>query len=274
MDTGLQAFAGCLAGPDGAIDLSRAALLIAQVEHPALKIETYLEILDELADRSRARRAGEPLRRLHRLREFLFGEAGFRGNVDDYFDPRNSCLNDVLERRLGIPITLSVVLMEIGRRVGVDLEGIGLPGHFVVGACIAGDRILLDPFNGGAILTHESAAEVVARALGRRVTLKDEAFAPVTKRQLLVRMLNNLKAVYCKREAWTKALDVIDHLLVIDPDGIGDVRDRGTVLVHLGECRQGISHWERYLTACPEASDAEAVRKRLRRVRQALASLN
>jgi regulator of sirC expression with transglutaminase-like and TPR domain len=274
MDVGLQAFADRLRGPDADIDLAQAALLIAQVEHPALKVETYLDALGELAARSRARRAGDPLHRLHRLREFLFEEEGFRGNVDDYFDPRNSCLNDVLDRRLGIPITLSVVLMEVGRRVGVELEGIGLPGHFVVSATIAGDRILLDPFHGGAMLTQESAADVVARALGRRVTLKNEHFVAVTKRQLLVRMLNNLKAVYCKREAWAKALDVIDRLLVVDPDAIGDVRDRGTVLVHLGECRRGLADWERYLTTCPQASDAESVRQRLRRVRQALASLN
>jgi regulator of sirC expression with transglutaminase-like and TPR domain len=274
MDTALQAFAESLQAPDAEIDLGLTALLIAQVEHPGLKVEAYLEALDELALRSGARRAGDALRRLHRLREFLFEEERFQGNTEEYFDPRNSCLNDVLERRLGIPITLSLVLMEIGRRVGLRIDGIGLPGHFVVSATIAGDRMLLDPFHGGAMLTHESAAEVVGRALGRRVTLQEEHFAPVTKRQFLIRMLTNLKAIYCKREAWTKALEVIDRLLVIDPSAIGDVRDRGTVLVHLGQCRQGIAHWERYLTACPHSSDSEAVRQRLRRVRQALASLN
>jgi regulator of sirC expression with transglutaminase-like and TPR domain len=274
MDPALRAFAATVGTADPDIDLARAALLIAEIEHPTLSLEDYLRALDVLAARSQAARAEDPLRRLHRLREFMFEEERFRGNGDEYYDPRNSCLNDVLDRRLGIPITLSLVVIELGRRVGLDIAGIGLPGHFVVSASIGGDHILLDPFNGGEMLTHETAAALVARAVGRRLELSDENFAPVAKRQVLTRMLNNLKAIYWKREDWDKTLAVIDRLLLLDPSSAAELRDRGTILVNTGECRRGLADWERYLTSCPDAADAPTVKRRLRQVRQALAALN
>ena len=128
MDASLRAFARALGTPEADLDLARAALLIAEVEHPGLPVADYLRALDLLAARSDARRSDDPLHRLHRLREFLFEEEGFRGNVAAYYDPGNSCLNEVLDRRLGIPITLSVVLMEVGRRVGLDIAGSACPG--------------------------------------------------------------------------------------------------------------------------------------------------
>ena len=235
----------------------------------------YLRRLDDLAGDTRA--VGwerDPLRRLHRLREFLFEEEGFRGNSEEYHDPRNSFLNDVLDRRLGIPITLSLVLIEIGRRLGLTIYGIGLPAHFIVGFRAEGCRMLLDPFNGGAILTPEGCQEVVSRALGRPVTLQEEHFAPVTKRQFLTRMLNNLKAIYFKQEAWDKALQVSQRLLLLDPDNPGEIRDRGVVHANLGDLQRAAADWETYLRGNSESPDATAVRSRLRRVRQALAILN
>ncbi|MBI2552901.1 MAG: tetratricopeptide repeat protein [Candidatus Rokubacteria bacterium] len=217
----------------------------------------------------------DPLRRLHRLREFLFEEQGFRGNSEEYYDPRNSFLNDVLDRRLGIPITLSLVLIEVGRRLGLTINGIGLPAHFIVGfRAEEGCRVLLDAFNGGALLTPEGCQEVVSRALGRPVTLQEEHFAPVTKRQFLARVLNNLKVVYFKQEAWDKALKVSQRLLVLDPDNPCEIRDRGVVHANLGDLQRAAADWETYLRSNPESPDAEAVRSRLRRVRQALAALN
>src|SRR5206468_10470720 len=130
------------------IDLAGAALAVARIEYPDLVPERSLARLDELATRSAAARIGDRRRALERVREFLFDEAGFRGNADDYYDPRNSCLNDVLDRRLGIPITLSVLIMEVGRRVGLEIQGIGLPGHFCVGARVGEELVLLDPFGG------------------------------------------------------------------------------------------------------------------------------
>ncbi|MGH7313568.1 MAG: SirB1 family protein, partial [Candidatus Rokuibacteriota bacterium] len=185
----LEQFAELVRLPPEALDLGLAALLIAQVEHPGLSPAHSLMHLDELAAASGAARVGDPLKALHRLREFLFEEEGFTGNAGDYYDPRNSCLNDVLERRMGIPITLSLMMMEVGRRVGLSIVGVGLPGHFVVRADVGSEPVLLDPFDGGAVLTHERAADLVARALGRLVGLTEAHFVPASKRQMLSRML-------------------------------------------------------------------------------------
>ncbi len=256
--------------------MASAALLIAKAEYPALDVRKYLDRLDRLAAEAKAfgwERA--PLRRLHRLREFLFEEQGFRGNAGEYYEPRNSFLNDVLDRRLGIPITLSLVLIEVGRRLGLTLHGIGLPAHFIVGFDTEkGSRVLLDPFNGGAVVTPEACQDVVSRALGHPVSLRDCHFAPVTKRQFLMRMLNNLKAIYFKQEAWGKALGVCERLLLLDPENSCETRDRGVVLVNLGELQRAARDWETYLGRRAEAPDAESVRVRLRRVRQALAAFN
>jgi regulator of sirC expression with transglutaminase-like and TPR domain len=268
------AWSRALDRPDADIDLARAALLIAGIDHPTRAIEDYLGALDGLADRSGARGIADPMTRLGRLRQFLFETEGFRGNVADYHDPRNSCLNDVLDRRLGIPITLSLVVMEVGRRVGLTIDGIGLPGHFVVRARCGATSVLLDPFNGGRDLTRDACADLMERAVGRPMTLHDEHLAPVTKRQFLARMLNNLKAIYWQRAEWERALAVVRHLMALDPGSPGEVRDQGTVLNQLGDYRRGLAEWERYLALCPNASDAETLRAALRRARMTLAALN
>lgn len=264
-----------MVGSDAEIDLARAALLIARTEYPHLNVERYVRRLERLAEEAQAGGVErDRLRRLHRLREFLFEEVGFRGNAHEYFDPRNSFLNDVLDRKLGIPITLSLVLMEVGRRLGLHIQGIGLPAHFIVGIHMDGCQVLLDPFHGGTLLTTEGAQELVSRVMGRSVTLQEEDFAPVTKRQLLTRMLANLKAVYWRTGRWARALAVVERLLVLEPDARGEIRDRGVILANLGELRRAVTDWERYLSRYPEAPDAETVRHHLRRGCQALATLN
>lgn len=274
MDPALRAFCQTVRAADPDLDLARGALEIARIEHPDLTPARELLRLDSLAARSGARSVGDPLKALHRLREFLFEEEGFSGNAADYYDPRNSCLNDVLDRRLGIPITLSVLMMEVGRRVGLPILGVGLPGHFVVRADVGPEPVLLDPFDGGAVLTPERAAAVVARALGRQVPLTGQHLAPVTKRQILTRMLMNLRGIYLRRAEWAKALAVFDRLLVLDAGAAVHFRDRGTVLARLGRTGRAVADWERYLTCCPQADDAERVRQELRRLRLRLAALN
>ncbi len=274
MDSDVEDFHALVQRPDHALDLAVGALLIARIEHRDLSPADSLAQLDRLADRSRAARVGDPLHALHRLREFLFEEEGFGGNSQDYYDPRNSCLNDVLQRRTGIPITLSLVLMEVGRRVGLSIVGVGLPGHFVVRADVGPAPVLLDPFDGGAVVTPERAGDLVARALGRRVPVGSEQFAAVDKRQILIRMLMNLRGIYCRRSEWDKALAVFDRLLVLDRQATAHRRDRGTVLIKLGRYGQGLREWEGYLEACPHADDAAELRQQLRGVRQRLASLN
>jgi len=274
-DPSLQEFAREVSRPDADMDLARAALIIARSEYPGLDVETYLRRLDRLAQKAvSARQGADPLGRLHRLREYLFEEQGFKGNTDDYFDPRNSHLNEVLDRRVGIPITLSLVLIEVGCRLGLQMEGIGLPGHFVTGARVGGEHVLLDAFNGGTILTGEACGNLVARAVGKPVELTAEQFVPVTKRQFLTRILNNLKGAYWRREAWRKVVGVIDRLLVLTPEAGGEWRDRGVAWTSLGDFSRGLADWERYLTRFPNASDHEKVRTQFRRLRQKLAQLN
>lgn len=270
----LRAFTELIGGPDEGIDLSMGALLVGQVEHPDLVPRRSLVRLDELAAGSGTAGIPDPVRVLHRLREYLFEEERFRGDRDDYSDPRNSCLDCVLARRRGIPITLSVVLMEVGRRLGLDIAGIGLPGHFVVSARVGEDRVLLDPFHGGAVVTVEGAHDLVTRATGRPARLTEAAFAPCSKRQILARMLQNLKAVYATRGEWVKAVEVMDRLIALDPGTGAHRRDRGTMLVKAGEFCRGLADWERYLTDHPGADDARSVLAQLRRVRQGVAVLN
>jgi regulator of sirC expression with transglutaminase-like and TPR domain len=274
-DPSLAEFARAVERPDEQIELARAALLIAAAEHPDLGVDAYLGRLAALAEAAEpVRRAGDDLGRLHRLREHLFEELGFAGDRDNYFDPRNSHLNEVLNRRLGIPITLSLVLIEVGRRLGLVMEGIGLPGHFITGARVAGEQVLLDPFNRGALLTAESCRELVSQALGRPVRLQPEHFAPISNRQFLARMLANLKGVYWRQEAWDKVVRVIDRLLLLNPASAGERRDRGAAWSNMGRLERGVADWERYLTEFPNAADHEQVRHQLRRVRQKLAQLN
>jgi len=274
-DPALRQWAAEVERPDREIDLGRAALVLARVEYADLDIGAYLGRLGELAAEAESGcRKCTDLNLLHRVREYLFAEQGFTGNRVDYRDPRNSFLNDVLDRRLGIPITLSLLLIEVGRQLGLAIEGIGLPGHFVTGIRLGGEQILLDPFNGGALLTPDLCADLVARAVGRRVSLTEADFAPVTKRQLLGRMLRNLKGIYWQREEWEKAVEIVDRLLVLEPRTGEEWRDRGVALAHLGDFRRGLADWERYLTDFPNAPDGEKVRGQLRRVRQRLSQLN
>jgi regulator of sirC expression with transglutaminase-like and TPR domain len=274
VDPELRTFREVIEVPEAQLDLGAAALTIARVEYPELSTTPYLDQLDELAERSGAARRRDPETTLDRLRHFLFEERGFRGNAGDYYDPRNSCLNDVLDRKLGIQITLSLLMMEVGRRVGLAIEGVGLPGHFVVRAHVGARHVLLDPFNGGALLTPDAAASVVAKAIGKPVEIQDAHWAPCGKRQILVRMLRNLKTVYAQRGTWDRALPVTERLLLLEPDSPIHLRDRGTILTKLGRLHEGAAEWDRYLTRHADAPDAASFRRELRRVRQELGARN
>ncbi len=257
------------------LDLAEGALLVAQTEYPDLDIGRYLARLDRMAEEARQGVGAQgPSGALDRLNAYLFEEQGFRGNAEDYYDPRNSFLNDVLDRKTGIPITLSVVYMEVGRRLGLTIQGIGIPGHFVVQYQEDAETCFIDPFNRGAVLDASDCEAVVARATGRAIELQPKHFRPIGKRQILTRMLLNLKGIWLGREEWGKALAVIERLLAIEPSAPGEVRDRGIVHARLGAWAEAARDFEAYLRARPEAPDAESVRHHLRTVRQALASQN
>lgn len=262
--------------PEGQIRLAEAALWIAADEYPGLDVPAWLRRLDALG------RAAVPRIRPEMgvdeaaaaLSRFLFVEERFRGNRDDYYDPRNSFLNDVLERRLGIPITLSVVLIEVAAHAGVTVRGVGLPGHFVVRLERGGTECLLDPFGGGTPLGETDCRGLMKQVYGADVPFDHAYLRSVTTGEIVTRMLANLKGIYTKRGDWARALRVVERLLALQPDAVGEVRDRGAIHARLGDTRAAIRDWEAYLQRTPHAPDAERIRENLRAVRQALAVLN
>jgi regulator of sirC expression with transglutaminase-like and TPR domain len=250
------------------IPLDEAALAIAAEAYPALDPEPYLVRLDDLGARVK-RAAPAPLRpasALRALREVLAGEEGFRGNAHDYQDPRNSFLNDVLDRKLGIPISLSVVWMEVARRAGVALVGVGFPGHFLARVASPGVAVFVDPFNGGDLLgPDECIARFRARSGGRE--LDPRHLEPVSTRQILARMLQNLRRIYAERRDRVGAFWVADRLLVLAPGMLEALRDRGIAAAHLGAVQAAERDLEAYLARAPDASDGPAVRDALAKLR-------
>ncbi len=256
--------------------LDEAALAIAAEEYPGLDTARYLARLDELADLV-LRRTPSPLRAatmLRSLRDVLFVEEGYKGNEKSYYDPRNSYLNEVLDRRLGIPISLSLLFMEVARRVGLPLEGVGFPGHFLVKLRPElGPEVFIDPYNGGELLsTEECVARFKNVSHGREF---DERFLQgVAPRQILGRMLHNLKRIYVEQGDDVRAFWVIDRLLLLAPDAIDEVRDRGLVEARLGLKPAAARDLQAYLEREPSAADAGDVAELLATLRSRPAMLN
>lgn len=224
-----QSFARCVTRPDERIDLARAALWLAAEEYPDLDPEVYLGRLESLAERVRHARSGRHggMAALNALRRVLAHEEGFRGNTEDYYDPRNSFLNEVLERKVGIPISLSVVYLGVARRAEIPLEGVNMPGHFLVRLLDPGGPLLVDPFQGGTVLTAEQCARRLRATMGEGFRLTDEHLAAVGPRQILVRMLTNLRMIYLKGEDYARALAAVDRIALILGDTPRVRRDRG-----------------------------------------------
>lgn len=271
-----QGFATMMTKGEEAINLAEAALLIAQEEYPDIDIAAYLDRLDRMTDEigKRSRDAQEPRSCLEALNRYLFNNVRFRGNAEEYYDPRNSFLNEVLDRRTGIPITLSTIYLEIGWRLGMPLQGVGFPGHFLVKYCLSEGEIVIDPFHQGTVLTAEDCQSQLDQFYGGRVRFRQGFLAAATKRQILTRILTNLKGIYLAAKDHRRALAAVERILLIDPDLGREIRDRGMLRIQLEQTSQGITDLERYLTMNPQADDAEEIRTRLRDWRQALASLN
>ncbi|HEX6801034.1 MAG TPA: transglutaminase-like domain-containing protein [Candidatus Binatia bacterium] len=250
---------------DEQIDLGRAALTIALPEYPTLDVSAYLGRISDLALEV-AERAGvdaDAFRTIAALNFVLFARHGFRGNRDDYYDPKNSFLNEVIERKTGIPITLSVLYMEVAGRVGLTVDGIGFPGHFMVKAEADGNEIVIDPFNSGDIKTEEDLTAMVQQMYGGKLGFRREFLAPVSKKQILTRVLTNLKVIYAKADDMVKTLGTLDRLLILDPASTDDIRDRGVIYTRLECYGQAKDDFERYLELAPDADDAAAVREQL-----------
>jgi regulator of sirC expression with transglutaminase-like and TPR domain len=249
----------------GEIDLARAALAVAQDEYPALRPEVYLAKLDECAARARGFAGGEsdPYRLIASINYVLFNQEGFRGNQGDYYDPRNSFLNDVIERKKGIPITLSVLYLEVAERVGLKLRGVGFPGHFLVKYEGSDEEIVIDPFDKGEVRTFEDLQTLLDGLYAGKVALRPEFLAPVTHRQIIHRMLNNLKGIYLSEENLLKALSAAERLVILEPSSAPEIRDRGMLYLKLECFQQAIGDLETYLRLAPDASDIDDVRERV-----------
>jgi len=217
----MRRFASVVQRPDAEIELDRAALLLGEWDGAEVDVERYRELLDDLAfsaEQTRRELHDRSFAGARAITRVLFVDHGFRGNTDDYYDPRNSFLHEVLDRRVGIPISLSVVYMEIARRIGLRVTGVGFPGHFLVRA-FDGDRaVVIDPFNNGAVLGKDDLQDLLTRVVGPDAKLEASLLAPIGKGQILTRMLVNLAGIYGKRGDLFRSLDVLERLHLLDRD--------------------------------------------------------
>ncbi len=257
--------------PDDQVDLVLANVMIAQEDFPALRLSDVAARFADLAARAPRLEASTPRRRATALAEFLFVQEGFHGNDKTYYDPRNSFVNHVLERKSGIPISLTLVLLEVARRTGVPLAGVGFPGRFLAG--IPGDPdFFIDAFGGGRILDAKGCEELFREQSGGKGKWSPAFLETVTRKQTLQRMLRNLKEIYLHREDVPRCLRAAEKLSALAPDDLEEVRDRGVLSLHGGAFVRALSDLETYLAGRPEADDAELIRTHVKVLKQHLGS--
>ena len=279
-----ERFAELLARDEAEMDLARACLLIAADAYPGLDVEGYLGEIERLAVRLRGRMppGGGTQERVVALNRFLFDDLGYSGNADNYYDPRNSYLNEVLDRRTGIPITLSVLYLEIGWRVGLELEGVSFPGHFLVRLRVPGAMLVLDPFSGGEALAETDLRERLQRVIPEGAAggvpvdalPLDPFLEPAGKRQILARLLRNLKGIYREKDQPQRLLDVLSRMLVVSPEAHGELRERGLLYQRLECYRAALKDLQDYSALEPEAPDIDDVRVKLVELSAQCARLN
>jgi regulator of sirC expression with transglutaminase-like and TPR domain len=264
------AFRAAVAETDDAIDLAGTLLLVAAEEYPDLEPERYVARLDDLADAVRPRLSGDegPAGVLAAINGHLYRELGFRGNAEDYYDPRNSYLNEVLDRRTGLPITLAVVYLEVARRLSFPLVGVNLPMHFMLAHEITGgEPLIVDAFDGGRIMTARDCQDRLSAIRGEPVELRREHFQRATPRSIVARVLNNLRGVYTSREEYGPALAAVERMQIVQPSLTG-VRDRGLLLFRLRRHDEAEAELAHYLQAAPTAPDRDGVAQHLDWIRR------
>jgi regulator of sirC expression with transglutaminase-like and TPR domain len=261
-------FAAMMKRKEERIDLGLAALLIAKEEYPRLAIEDYVERLDQLAAEFQVELevdadGPETCRGLSR---FLHEQHGFGGDRENYYDPRNSYLNEVMDRRTGIPISLSVLYIEVGRRAGLRLLPVSFPGHFLLKYASERMEIYLDPFHGGRLLDVEDCRRLFTNSYGSPAPFSESMLGAATKRQVVRRMLLNLKGIYVQNGEPEKALRIVELLTVVTPWDLDELRDRGILRYRLGEREQGLADLRSYADHAPPGPDVESVREALRKL--------
>lgn len=275
--TALRRLAELAGQPEAGWDLGYGALLLAAAEYPELDVEFYLARLDELGHRAASRipQTDDWAQRLSAFNDFLFQEEGFQGSDEDYFDPRNSYLNDVLDERVGIPIVLAVVMMEVGRRAGFDFCGVSFPGHFLLKLAVPGGEVVLDPYHGGLALTAEQLeARLKEMYPDPPCPELAEVLGEASKREILCRMLRNLKRYYLHEEENAKALCVMDQLLILNPDNLVEQRDRGEHYLRMEAFRAALADLSHCLEIAGIEDDVETLRMQVSDLRMKVARLN
>ncbi len=274
-----QQLAKLVRAPQSSFDIAECALIIAQQEYPNLDITGYLRQLNHLADRLRARLpadAGKP-HVISMLNHFLFREMGYAGNFDNYYDPRNSFLNDVMDRRVGIPITLSILYIEIARRVGVALQGISFPGHFLAKCVTDQGVIVLDPFNKGISLSEADLRERL-RESGDSSAHSDTPLVvllrPATPHEILVRLARNLKAIYIQARDLEKAVAMSNLILCVNPIDIKELRERAALYHQLFCFRAALADFERLVELDVDAADDDDIRETIAELKKKSRLLN
>lgn len=239
--------------------LAQAALVIARIEYPRLDPSAYLQQLDAMGEAARCwiehhvdtTGDSSPLSCIRGFNRYLFDDQRFVGNRDRYEDPRNSCLNEVLDRRTGIPITLSLVYLEVGRRAGLHVDGVNFPGHFLVrlpGHMAERRRgVIIDPFHGGALLSEHDCRRLLQKHVGSEVAFSKSLLAPATRTQIIVRMLLNLKRTYVHMRSFPQARDATELLLAVTPSALSELRDRGLLAYHLNDMTSALRDLQTYL---------------------------
>jgi regulator of sirC expression with transglutaminase-like and TPR domain len=243
-------------------ELATAALAIARVEYPSLDPGPYLQLLDRMGREAAARMEGPRENALRAFNEYLYDEQGFSGNRERYDDPRNSFINEVLDRRIGIPISLAVVYLEVGRRAGLRVDGVNFPGHFLlrtpagIGREGGADFVIIDPFHGGAQLSEYDCRQLLRQHVGDEAAFDAALLAPATRHDIVVRMLVNLKRLYVGMRSFPQARFISSLLLGIDTSAISELRDRGLLAYHLQDFSAALRDLEEYLRLVPKSGDA------------------
>lgn len=273
-----DSFAKEIAKSETDLNLARAALLLAgHITQTGDSPTYYLTLLDDMAETVRPVVAPTPtaaLAAIAGLNRYLFEELGFHGNTDNYYDPNNSFLNQVLDLRTGIPISLSVIYLEIGWRLGLPLQGVGMPGHFIVNYTLPTATLYVDVFNGGDILSEEECLALSTAPITNLAAFRQNYLRPVSKKAILFRMLLNLKQIYVQQQAWELAHRTLDLMLIVRPDQGDEFRDRGLVALRLQRWREAEFDLRRYLFLTPNAPDLAEVRQHLDMIEERMSRLN
>jgi regulator of sirC expression with transglutaminase-like and TPR domain len=262
--------------PDAGIPLAETALIIACEEYPQLELNPYLDLLDEIAETAQRKRNSEdsPLDTVATINGVLFDTYGFRGNSDDYYDPRNSFFNDVLDRRIGIPITLSTVYIEVARRLKFPISGVGMPGHFLVKYSDRHEEFFIDPYNRGQILTRDDCRQKLHDLYGDALEFNERLLGRSTNRQILWRMLNNLKDIYVKGQVIDKCLSIVDMMVMVDSEDVTQFRDRGLLRIQLRQFEGAGRDLEHYLQHSPNAEDRVEIENQVKELKRIRAMMN